>query len=835
MRSRTVVFLLAVGLLLGRSAFGTTQLISDGLFTNASPASYWSILPESTDFNAISFGAGFLEMGGVPGGTFGQTLYVAQTLTIPANILYAQFSFVLTGTSPDVSGYAEFAPVVENPTGIGVLTNLGIINNNGTFAETVGPFNLSAFIGQTVDITFAMDILSNVVDSSTVFEVSQVSLLGYTSNDIPANDDFSNSAVLNTTTNISVSVTNIVATVEPGEPKIGNSSPSHSVWWNWTPSSDGVVTINTKGSNCKTLLGVYTGSSLSSLTQVAANNSGGTDSQVSFPAAAGTTYQIAVDSANGSVGTVYLNLSFTQTAPTVTIKSPASNAKLTNSTVTVEGTASDKVAVGQVQVQLINANGTNAFQNATGSNSWTATVTGLTPGPNTINAIAYDTSGNASKTASRTVTFIVVSPLTLTITGSGTVSPDVTNKLLDVGANYSITAKPGTGEVFSNWTDVDGAQIATTAALTFTMQSNLVLQANFVPNPFTPLVGDYQGLFFDDTTNGPEQASSGFFNVTLSSSGSYSAKVIVAGVNYSLSGQFSAGGVASNNIVRKGGLPPVSVQMQLGLDGSGISGTLSDGVWVGQLNADKVATSAGAEAGKYTLIIPGQGTEPEPTNPAGGPVGIIDPNQPGVGGDSYGTLTVSSTGIISFSGALADSTKVTQKANLTSNGQWAFYVPLYSGSGSIFGWLTFNDLPDSDITGTVYWFKPAQPAAKFYSGGITNITDAIGSIYLFTNGVPLLNLPGGDGVFSFSYENDSVPPGFGDQISLSTANKITSTNALTATITTSSGLFKVTTTDPNTGKTVTANGVVLQKQNSGLGFFSQTNQTAGLILLTPAD
>lgn len=810
MKSRFGFILLAVSLLLGRSVFGTTQLITNGDFSSVGGPGYdWSILPESTDLGAIDFEQGFIQMGGVPGP---QTLFVYQQLTIPANILYAQFSFSLNGSSLDPSGDAGLAPLVVDSAGVEILTNLGVTYNNGTFAQSDGPFNVSAYIGQTVDITFEMAISTNVLDSSTFFDISQVSLLGYTTNDIPSNDDFSNSAVLVTTSNITASATNIVATLEPGEPKIGGNSGGHSVWWNWTAPSDGIVTINTKGSTCKTLLGVYTGSSLGSLTQVAVNNGGGTDSQVSFPAAAGTKYQIAVDGANGAVGVVDLNLSFTQTAPTVTIKSPASGAKLTNSTVVVQGSATDKVAVGLVQVQLVNANGTNAFQNASGTNSWTATVTNLTPGLNTILAIAYDTSGNASPVVSRTFTYVVVSPFTLHITGNGTVSPNPSGDLLDVGSDYKLTAKPSTGDVFSNWTDSAGDVLGTTEALTFTMESNLVLYANFVPNPFTPLVGGYQGLFYDTTTNGPEQASSGFFNVTLSSSGSYSAKVIVAGVNYSLSGQFSAGGVASNNIVRKN-LPAVAVQMQLDLSGGGISGVLSDGAWTAQLNADRVATSA--TAAHYTLVIPG------------GTNGIAQP-----GGDSYGTVTVSSKGGISFSGSLADGTKVSQDADLTVNGQWPFYIPLYSGNGSIFGWLTFTNQADSDITGMVDWFKLPQASAKYYPAGFTNVSDAEGSIYLFTNGVPVLNLPGGTGLAAFS--NGNLPDEFVNNITLSAANKITntSTNALSATITTSTGLFKVTVTDPQTGKAITANGVILQKQDVGSGYFLGTNQ-AGRVTLSP--
>lgn len=811
MKSRFGFILLAVSLLLGRSVFGTTPLITNGDFNSVGGPGYdWSILPESTDLGAIDFEPGFIQMGDVPGP---QTLFVYQQLTIPANILYAQFSFSLNGGSPDPSGDAGLAPLVVDSAGVEILTNLGVIYNNGSFAQSDGPFNVSAYIGQTVDITFEMGISTNVLDSSTFFDISQVSLLGYTTNDIPSNDDFSNSAVLVTTSNITVSATNIVATLEPGEPKIGGNSGGHSVWWNWTAPSDGVVTINTKGSTCKTLLGVYTGGSLSSLTQVASNNGGGPNSQVSFPAIAGTTYQIAVDGANGAIGVVQLNLSFTQTAPTVTIKSPASGAKLTNSTVVVQGSATDKVAVGLVQVQLVNANGTNALQNATGTNTWTATVTNLTPGLNTILAIAYDTSGNASPVVSRAVTYVVVSPFTLHITGNGSVSPNPSGDLLDVGAEYKLTAKPLTGDVFSNWTDSADDVLATTEALTFTMESNLVLYANFVPNPFTPLVGTYEGLFYD--SNDTQHASSGFVTVTLASSGSYSAKITLAGLSYSLSGLFSAGGVASNNIVRKG-LPSVAVQWQLDLTGAGLTGSFSDGVWTAQLNADRPATSPVAQAGNYTLLIPGDDTN-----------SLAQP-----GGDSYGTVTVSSTGGITFSGELADGTKVSQKANILPNGQWPFYIGLYSGSGSIFGWLTFSNQADSDITGTVDWFKLPQTSAKYYPGGFTNITDAAGSIYLFTNDVPVLNFSDGEGQAVFS--NGNLAAAFTNQITLGAANKITnsSPNALTITLTTKSGLFKGSVVSPDGGKPITINGVVLQKQDFGGGFFLGPSQS-GSVFLAP--
>ena len=223
-------------------------------------------------------------------------------------------------------------------------------------------------------------------------------------------------------------------------------------------------------------------------------------------------------------------------------------------------------------------------------------------------------------------------------------------------------------------------------------------------------------------TNGPAHKSSGFFNATLTSAGSFSAKITLGGQSLSLSGQFSAGGVFSNNIVRKG-LSPVSVQLNLDLANGGMTGVFSDGTFISELIASKAVTSAGATAGKYTLLIPG------------GADGVAQP-----GGDSYGTITVSSTGAISFSGELADGSKVTQKANLLSTGQWAFYLPLYSGKGSILSWLTFSN---GVIDGSVEWFKPAGSGGKLYTAGFTNVTEAAGSSYVFTSGTPVLNFSDG--------------------------------------------------------------------------------------------
>ena len=63
------------------------------------------------------------------------------------------------------------------------------------------------------------------------------------------------------------------ATGETGEPNhAGASAPINSVWCRWIAPATGAVTFDTTGSLFNTTLAVYTGQSLSQLTQIAAND-----------------------------------------------------------------------------------------------------------------------------------------------------------------------------------------------------------------------------------------------------------------------------------------------------------------------------------------------------------------------------------------------------------------------------------------------------------------------------------------------------------------------------------------------------------------------------------
>ncbi|MEG4626401.1 M12 family metallo-peptidase [Microcoleus sp. w1-18aA5] len=105
---------------------------------------------------------------------------------------------------------------------------------------------------------------------------------------------------------------NVNGTKQTGELNHADNSGGKSIWWSWTAPSSGPVTVSTAGSSFDTLLGVYTGGSVSSLATVASNNNdpaGGQTSLVNFTATAGTTYKIVVDGFGGSSGYINLNLS----------------------------------------------------------------------------------------------------------------------------------------------------------------------------------------------------------------------------------------------------------------------------------------------------------------------------------------------------------------------------------------------------------------------------------------------------------------------------------------------------------------------------------------------
>lgn len=89
----------------------------------------------------------------------------------------------------------------------------------------------------------------------------------------------------------------ISATRQPGEP-VHEETFNGSIWWRWFAENTGRVEISTFGSNFNTVVSVYKGSSLESLSRVAGNDDQGQfqTSRLFFQAEKGVEYSIAVSS-----------------------------------------------------------------------------------------------------------------------------------------------------------------------------------------------------------------------------------------------------------------------------------------------------------------------------------------------------------------------------------------------------------------------------------------------------------------------------------------------------------------------------------------------------------
>jgi len=500
--------------------------------------------------------------------------------------------------------------------------------------------------------------------------------------------------------------------------------------------------------------------------------------------------------------------------PTLAISTPPPNVRLTNGTLTLSGTAKDNGDVS-VEYRVETATGTNDYQLASGTTNWSVALSDLAPGAYRFRARARDTAGNLSIEATRSVQ--ILAPLTVTTNGNGTVGGGFAGTTFrDVGRRLSIPALPKIGSLFSNWT---GSIVSTTNPLVFVMRTNTTLQANFVTNPFLPLKGSFNGLFFvTDTNIGVRFESSGFVTLTLTDRGRYSGRVQLAGKNLPFSGQFSLDGKATNSVKRPG-TNELFMELMLDLNGGTerAMGQLvnATGGWSAGLLADHASVYLGTNAsqyqGRYTLLV-------EAAEDAG---------------NSFGTVVVNAKGKLTFQGTLADGTPVTQNTTVSKAGFWPLYVALYGGKGAILSVVTVvtDPPPAASLSGNATWIKPALPAAKYYSAGFTNRLALEGLGYQPPGTNKVLQIDMG----TVRFEDGGLSGGFTNLVTLGTNNKVanlTTNQPLVMNLTLPLGLFNGTVTLTNGGvrTKLSFKGALLRPQDFGAGFFLGTNQSGSVLL-----
>ena len=283
-----------------------------GLSTVASDDDSGGNNTSKVTFTAVQGTAYQIAVDGYNGAYGNITLHVAMsaTPTVPAApsnlngtvISTSQINLSWTDNSGNETGFR-----IERKTGAAgtwaeiatVGANVTSYSSTGLMANTTYYYRVRAYNG-TGNSAYSSEI-NRTTSASTG----------------PANNNFAGRQQISGTS-ITTTGSNVNATKELGEPNHGGNTGGKSVWWTWTATQNGTVTIDTIGSSFDTLLGVYTGSSVGALTTIAGDDdSGGSNnsSRVTFSATSGTTYQIAVDGYNAASGNITLNLSQTAAPP----------------------------------------------------------------------------------------------------------------------------------------------------------------------------------------------------------------------------------------------------------------------------------------------------------------------------------------------------------------------------------------------------------------------------------------------------------------------------------------------------------------------------------------
>ena len=348
------------------------------------------------------------------------------------------------------------------------------------------------------------------------------------------------------------------------------------------------------------------------------------------------------------------------------------------------------------------------------------------------------------------------------------------------------------------------------------MRSNMMLQANFVTNPFVGLKGTYYGLFAA-TNEVRNHARSGSFTFTLAEAGTYSSSFQLGATRLAAVGKFDW--LGQSFLQLKPSLTnTVNVALQLDVTNltARVEGSLSNALWMAPLAGFRapvyLGTNVSPRAGRYTAAL--LHTEESLTVP---------------GGDGYGTINVTPSGFLQYAGMMADGTVVAQSIPLSEDGLWPFYVNLYRAGGSAQGWGIFTNRVTSSIEGDVSWIKPPVPGAYYPTGFNTGLALLASHYQATPPRIRVLNLTNGEVVFT----GGTLIGPLTNNVFLTTNNTVTvtsGTNKLALTFTLSTGAAGGSFVHPVTKRVSRINGVLLPEDNTVAGFFLSTNQSGAVIL-----
>jgi len=440
------------------------------------------------------------------------TVGVVEAYDLPPNAIPDGILEInITPPSSSVLFYGESVPIFVRVTDARPVTNATIAATVSTGTNLVfrndgvapdrkvndGTYTASFLVptGQA-SVTISMVISAPDKDTST-------NAVTYFTFAPPPNDNFTNA------TKVPLGGTNYFtnnkrATLEPGEPvHAGIASAVASLWWNYTPAVNTNVLVDTVGSFFRTVVAVYTNSSLVTLQPVvsAAGSAGHMGAFVVFNARSNLTYHIAVAGYDANnVGTLNLNIAPggqpDTNAPTVTVTSPPSGVMTNSNRLVLTGTAVDpaptpsgikEITIGVSSVPRMGDARTTVVTpipslSGPSSTNW-STVISLLADLNSIQVVATDFAGNQSSPFTLQATYRVLEPA-----NDFFVNAIVLTDTSGVSSTNTINATREVGE--PNHAGNAGGK---SAWWSFTPPADGVLTLNTTNSTFDTLLGLYTG------------------------------------------------------------------------------------------------------------------------------------------------------------------------------------------------------------------------------------------------------------------------------------------------------------------------------------------------------
>ncbi len=526
------------------------------------------------------------------------------------------------------------------------------------------------------------------------------------------------------------------------------------------------------------------------------------------------------------------------TRPIIRITNPVANARLTNTTFTLRGTASDNVGVSSVictELVQFGVASDSTYDltrsvNITGTTNWSANLV-LNPGPWGIVLRVYDGYGNWSQIVE---TFTILDPLTVQTDGLGTIIPNLNGKWLAPQTRYSMTAVPRAGQLFAGWTAeragqpwtfpfgtwsfvqvvtngqtelvFTGPQLGSfvkTPTLSFLMNSNLVITAHFVSNYFPVVQGTYYGLVAPTDHNNITVSNAGLAKISSTAAGTFTGSLSMQNKVFPFAGKWDYAGNANFSIARPG-TTPLAANLSIDLSNGvfTVNGTVQSADWTSDITTTRSVTKLTAStipaAGKYVMKIPTTTSDL---------------------GDSVATMTASPGGILTFAGLMADNTPWTETVGVDKDGNFPIFCSLYSGRGLLIGLQQFSSVTNS--IGATRWIRPAITTA-FYTNGFS--TPAFNS-YISGYGRPAANT-----TYGLQFGGNTLQPSVSYGLTINNLGQFQITSGggpgdhLVLTLTPTTGALSGTWSDPALG-TWTIKGV--------LGIFNNPNIAGTGFVLGP--